>query len=135
MKSNAIAIVAAGALIGAAILFSGINSAGAGAGSGAAEAPAHNVSVVDGKQIVEISAKGGYHPQKSIAKAGVPTVLRFNTSGAFDCSSSIRIPSLNYSTVLPATGSTDVDVQTPQVGVLRGACGMGMFSFEVDFES
>jgi plastocyanin domain-containing protein len=130
MKLTAIATITAGALIGAAIIFSGSHSSGA-----AASAPAHNVSIVDGIQIVEITAKGGYEPQRSVAKAGIPTILRFKTDGAYDCSSSIRIPNLNYSTALPATGSTDVDVKTPQAGALRGTCGMGMFSFEVDFES
>ena len=65
MKSTGISIVIAGALIGGAILYTGVRS------SGTTDAPANNVSVVDGKQIVEISVKGGYRPQKSAAKAGV----------------------------------------------------------------
>jgi len=65
MKSTAISIVIAGAFIGGAILYTGVRS------SGVTDAPANNVSVVDGKQIVEISVKGGYRPQKSAAKAGV----------------------------------------------------------------
>ena len=93
----------------------------------------NNVTVVDGKQIIEIRAKGGYQPRKSIAKAGMPTVLRFDTSGTFDCSSSVRIPSMNISKVLPQTGSTDIDIGTQQVATLQGTCGMGMYPFEVSF--
>ncbi len=98
-------------------------------------APANNVSVVDGKQIIEVSAKGGYTPRKSIAKAGLPTILRFNTSGTFDCSSSVRISSMNITNTLPQTGSTDIDLGNPQLGILQGTCGMGMYPFEIEFKS
>jgi len=94
----------------------------------------NNVSIVDGKQIIEIDAKGGYLPRKSVAKAGVPTIIRFNTVATFDCSSSVRIPSMNISKILPQTGSTDIDVGVQDVGPLKGSCGMGMYPFEVVFE-
>ena len=67
MKSTAISIVIAGAFIGGAILYTGVRSTGTDDGS----VQANNVSIVDGKQIVEVSVKGGYRPQKSAAKAGV----------------------------------------------------------------
>ncbi|MHB1316786.1 MAG: cupredoxin domain-containing protein [Minisyncoccota bacterium] len=78
----------------------------------------------DGKQIINIRAK-----------AGVETVLRFDTTGTFDCSSSVRIPSMNISKTLPQTGSTDIDIGIQKVGVFKGTCGMGMYPFEVDFQS
>ena len=95
----------------------------------------NNVSIVDGKQIIEIKAKGGYVPRASVAKAGLPTVLRFNTNGTFDCSASVRIPSMSISKLLPQTGSTDIDLGVQKVGVLQGSCGMGMYPFTVDFQS
>jgi plastocyanin domain-containing protein len=95
--------------------------------------PANNVSVVDGKQIIEIHAKGGYQPRKSIAKADMPTIIRFNTSGTFDCSSFIRIPSLNISKPLPQSGATDIDIGNSKLGTLQGSCGMGMYPFEIEF--
>lgn len=98
-------------------------------------ANANNVTVVDGKQIIEINAKGGYQPRKSIAKAGIPTIIRFDTKGTFDCSSSVRIPSMNISKNLPQTGSTDIDIGSQQVATLQGTCGMGMYPFEVEFQS
>lgn len=94
-----------------------------------------NVSIVDGKQIITISAKGGYQPRKSIAKADMPTIIRFDTRGTFDCSSSVRIPSMNISKVLPQTGLTDIDIGIQQVATLQGTCGMGMYPFEVEFKS
>lgn len=97
--------------------------------------PASNVIVVDGKQIIEINAKGGYTPRTSVAKAGLPTVLRFITNGTFDCSSSIRIPSMGISKFLPQTGSTDIDVGVAGAGTLQGMCGMGMYPFQINFQN
>jgi len=93
----------------------------------------NNVTIIDGKQIVEIKAKGGFTPRKSVAKAGLPTILRFNTESTFDCSSSVRIPDLNISKNLPLSGVTDVEILSNQIGILKGSCGMGMYPFEVEF--
>ena len=93
-----------------------------------------NVSIVDGKQIIEIDVKGGYLPRISVAKAGIPTVVRFKTNKTFDCSSSIRIPSLNISEILPNTGTKEIDLGTPNGGTLQGSCGMGMYPFQIKFE-
>lgn len=95
----------------------------------------NNVSIVDGKQIIEIKAKGGYYPRNSIAKAGIPTILRFNTNGTFDCSSSVRIPSMNISKLLINSGITDIDLGSPRFGTLQGMCGMGMYPFQIDFQN
>lgn len=94
-----------------------------------------NVSVVDGTQIVTIKAKGGYQPVTSTVKAGVPTVLRFETSGTFDCSSSVRIPSLNISRILPSTGTTDIAIGALQPGTFQGTCSMGMYRFDLNVRS
>jgi plastocyanin domain-containing protein len=131
MKGIVISILLSGLLIGGAVVL----TSGDGTQTPPAEvtkANANNVSIVDGKQIIEIDAKGGYQPRKSIAKAGIPTVIRFNTVATFDCSSSVRIPSMNISKI-PQTGSTDIDVGTQKVGPLQGTCGMGMYPFEIEF--
>src|SRR3989338_4437522 len=128
MKATIISIIIALVLIGGTYVLSKSNSSGP-------EANVNNVTIVDGIQIIEINAKGGYKPRKSSARAGLPTILRFNTFGTFDCSSSVRIPSMNISKSLPQTGSTDVDIGTQQVATLKGSCGMGMYPFEIDFES
>lgn len=100
-----------------------------------AEVQENNVSMVDGKQIITLTAKGGYSPRKSKAKAGVPTILKVSTNGTFDCSSSIRIPALQLSKNLPTTGETEIDLGNPKVGVFNGTCGMGMYPFEIEFQS
>lgn len=137
-KNTIISIVVAGALIiFALVLTSGkTNNQNNNSNNGGAtqETPVNNVSVVDGKQIIEIQAKGGYTPRKSIAKAGIPTILRMNTSGTFDCSSSVRIPSLNIFKSLPQSGSTDIDLSAQNAGTINGSCGMGMYPFEITFQ-
>ena len=131
MKATTISIIIAIILIGGAIMFArGDVSYQIGT-----DIPANNVNIADGKQIIEIRAKGGYQPRKSMAKAGVPTVLRFNTDGTFDCSSSVHIPSLNISKALPSSGHTDIYIGAAEAGTLRGSCGMGMYSFEIVFQS
>lgn len=94
----------------------------------------NNVSIVDGKQIIDMSAKGGYSPRHSIAKAGIPTILRVNTSGTFDCSASIRLPSINVSRTLPQSGTTNIDLGVQKVGLFQGTCGMGMYPFDINFQ-
>ncbi|OGN31897.1 MAG: hypothetical protein A3I32_02085 [Candidatus Yanofskybacteria bacterium RIFCSPLOWO2_02_FULL_45_10] len=94
----------------------------------------NNVSIVEGKQVIQIIAKGGYSPRNSVAKAGMPTVLKIKTSGTFDCSSALVIPSLSYRANLPMSGETLIDVPTQPVGsTLQGICAMGMYSFSVQF--
>lgn len=97
--------------------------------------PANNVSIENGVQIVQIRAKGGYQPRISNAKAGLPTILRFNTNGTFDCSASVIIPSLKISQFLATSGSTDIDLGLQSAGRLQGSCGMGMYPFEINFSN
>ncbi len=97
--------------------------------------PLNNVSVENGKQVVTISAKGGYLPRISEAKADMPTILRVDTNGTFDCSASLNIPSMNYQKNLPATGVTDIDIPPQKAGsTFEGLCGMGMYKFEIAFK-
>ena len=126
MKSTIISIIIALVFIGGAFALTR-------GGTQTGTTPVNNVSIVDGKQIIEIRAKGGYQPRKSVAKAGIPTIIRFNTNGTFDCSSSVRIPSMNISKMLPQSGSTDIDIGNGKLGTLKGSCGMGMYPFEVEF--
>ncbi|MBP9732487.1 MAG: cupredoxin domain-containing protein [Candidatus Magasanikbacteria bacterium] len=103
--------------------------------AGTEEVAGNNVSIVNGVQIIEIRAKGGYQPRESVAKAGIPTILRFNTKGTFDCSSAVRIPSLDIEKILPPSGATDITLGEQASGTLQGSCGMGMYPFEIEFQS
>lgn len=129
-KDVIVAIIIAIGVIGGAFLF----FRNGGSADSGQTMKASTVSIVDGKQIIEIQARGGYQPRKSVARAGIPTIIRFVTNGTFDCSSSVRIPSLNVSKMLPQTGSTDIDIGVPQTANILGSCGMGMYRFEIDFQ-
>jgi hypothetical protein len=152
MKKNIVAIIIAVGLIVFALMFSNgkfkkdktleipteIQKTNTGSGSVTINViDSNNTPIVDtntNKQIIEIKAKGGYTPRKSIAKAGIQTILRFNTNGTFDCSSSVRIPSMNIFKNLPQSGVTDIDLGSQKAGTLKGSCGMGMYPFEIEFQ-
>ncbi len=132
MKFTIISVATLIAFFGAAYFLTSTNQS---SGNSAAVADsAGNVSMIDGTQIVEITAKGGYQPKVSVAKAGVPTKIRFDTNGTFDCSSGVRIPSLGISRSLPQAGVTDINIGTPQMASLSGTCSMGMYRFQIDFK-
>ncbi len=125
-----------GIILAAAIGLVGYLFIQSGGASSTSEAPStSNVSIVDGRQIVVLSAKAGYTPRVSEVKAGIPTILRVETNGTFDCSSQIRVPSLNISQALPATGATDIMLGSLAAGKLDGTCGMGMYPFQLNVQS
>ncbi len=128
MKSILLSVLASVVIIGGAFYLT--------KGPAPTDTPADgaNVTIVDGKQIIEISAKGGYSPIKTTAKANIPTILRVSTNGTFDCSSAVRVPSLGISQNLPPSGTTDIDLGSPKVSVMDGTCGMGMYPFEINFQ-
>lgn len=127
MQKTFIAIfIFVAAVVTGAILFSG--------GKQDSSATSDNIKIVDGKQIITINAKGGYTPRETIAKANMPTVIKVDTKGTFDCSSALVIPKLDFRKNLPPSGETLVDVPAQQPGTsIRGLCSMGMFSFNIKF--
>lgn len=132
MKKTLIALIGISALaIGGmiAVLRSGSSESGV-IGGGSA-----NVRLEDGQQIIEISAKGGYRPRVTTAKANTPTLLHVRTDGTFDCSTALTIPAIGYRTSLPPTGVTSVTIPPQPPGTtIKGLCSMGMYSFSMKFE-
>jgi len=93
-----------------------------------------NVSFTNEKQVIIINAKGGYSPKVTTAKADTPTVIKIETNGTFDCSSTLVIPSLSYRTNLAPSEVKDIEVPPQKANTkLRGLCAMGMYSFVVNF--
>ena len=93
-----------------------------------------NVQTIDGKQVIQIEAKGGYSPKKTIAKADMPTVLEIKTNGTIDCSTSLNIQDIGYRGSLKPTGIEKIDIKPQSKGtVLKGICSMGMYSFQIQF--
>lgn len=129
MKSIIVAILIAGLFIWGALLLSNWSP------DNAEKSQGNNVSVVDGKQIITIVAKGRYFPSKTTVQANMPTVLRVQTNGTFDCSSALTIPAIGYRANLPPSGVTDIELPAQKEGTLiRGICGMGMFDFAIQFK-
>ncbi len=134
MKSLIPSIIVAGLVIGGAIYFVSNGSKGA-TPDLANTGDGQNVSIVDGKQIIKITANGGYSPSVSLAKAGVPSVLAVKTSGTFDCSSALSIPTLNYREILPNSAETLIDIPAQESGTtIDGLCSMGMYNFQLKFD-
>ncbi|MEP7103285.1 MAG: cupredoxin domain-containing protein [Candidatus Dojkabacteria bacterium] len=96
---------------------------------------AGSTSIIEGdNQIVTIKAKGGYSPNVITAKANENTILRVTTNNTFDCSSSLRIPSMNLTKLLPSNGNTDIALGAHAPGTeITGVCSMGMYSFKIKF--
>lgn len=126
-----LSIFIAAIFISGVIVFAGRNDALPAAGS----AQIASARIENGTQIIEISAKAGYTPQRTVARANIPTVVKVNTNGTFDCSAALTIPSLNYRQHLPPSGETRIDIPSQNEGtVIQGLCAMGMYHFTVHFE-
>lgn len=88
----------------------------------------------EGKQVIEITAKGGYTPSEITAKADTASVLKITTKNTFDCSLALRIPTLNVKKTLPMSGDTLFEIPPQKTGSeIKGICSMGMYYFTVKF--
>lgn len=135
MKINVIAIIIAIVFVGGAVAFSGAGSSGGAPQTVGGANSANNVGIVEGKQVIAITAKGGYSPRVTSAKAGIPTVIKMDTRGTFDCSSSLAIPSIGYRNNLPPSGETAIELPPQAAGTsMRGLCAMGMYNFSINFD-
>lgn len=106
------------------------------AGASKATLGANTVGTVntEGKQILELVAKGGYSPNVINAKANTDSVLRVKTNSTFDCTSTVNIPALGINKNLPSTGTTDIAIKAQAPGAeIVGTCAMGMFRFTLKF--
>ena len=135
MKPTTIAILIVVVLIGASFVYSRNKDVSDDTRKEEIKEVKSNVSVVDGKQIITIDARGGYFPQMTIAKADMPTIIKVETKSTFDCSSALVIPDLNYQKNLPPTAVTEIEVPPQKAGEeIQGLCSMGMYSFQIKFE-
>ena len=83
MNKTALIIITLGLIVSIGVIFTGSGSKkdnGNGTGS------IQNVEIKNGVQYITIGVRGGYSPNVSFAKAGIPTKLIMKTNGAYDCS-------------------------------------------------
>lgn len=129
-KNIIISIIVCAALIGGTLYF----VSGRSASSTDEVAQSQNVEVKDGVQYVTISARGGYSPRATEIKGGLPTKLVVKTDGTYDCSASLVVRSVGFQKILQPTGEEIIDLGTPKSGEkVQGVCGMGMYSFVINF--
>jgi plastocyanin domain-containing protein len=134
MKKTIIAILIVVALVAAGRFL--VRSRGSAASNSAsASAYSGNTAIVNGVQEITINARGGYSPRTTVARARVPSRIRVVTNGTYDCSTALSVPALQYRTILPPSGVTDIAVPAQSPGAtLWGVCGMGMYNFSLKFE-
>lgn len=95
---------------------------------------AQKAEVANGTQVITVTAKGGYSPRKTSARANMPAILKVKTQGTFDCSSALTIPAIGYNKTLPASGETSIDIPAQKPGTtIEGFCAMGMYYFDISF--
>lgn len=96
----------------------------------------NTVSVIDGKQVVKMTASySGYSPNQIKIKAGLPVVWQITTSGSAGCASALVAPTLfsDMISLAPSSTTTKEFVAPTTPGIYRFSCSMGMYtgSFEV----
>ncbi|RBY92497.1 ATPase P [Blastococcus sp. TF02-8] len=87
---------------------------------------ATHAEVHDGRQVVDITVKGGYSPSLIRVEAGSPVQLRFHRQENSDCTARVVFPDLRKSASLAAFGTTTMDLAIDQPGEYGWACGMNM---------
>lgn len=96
--------------------------------------PGATPEIIEGKQILNLTAKGGYSPQIIEAKADIPTLLKVQTKSTFDCSAALVISDLKVNEILPPTGTKEIEIPAQKSGtVIDGTCSMGMYGFKIKF--
>jgi plastocyanin domain-containing protein len=132
-----IALVVSGAVLVGAIIFFVASGRGDSItqGNGADVGSAEAVTTENGVQYINITAKGGYTPRTVTAKAGTKTIIRMRSAGAFDCSSTVVIPSIGFQKSLQPNEVAEIAIPMEKTqGKLQGICGMGMYNFVVNFQ-
>ncbi len=128
MKSTTIASLAAGAALIVVVAVLPSTHRGSSANPAATNKSGDVTTMVESDQagtgqVLGIVVKGGYAPSVARAKAGVPLVLKLKTSGTFDCSAGLRIPSIGWSRTLNPTDEVTVPVPAQKAGAFVANAG------------
>jgi Cu+-exporting ATPase len=87
---------------------------------------AHVAQTVDGVQRVEVTVRGGYHPDVIRVRQGQPVELVFDRQETGECTSRVVFGDFAVSAALPAFERTTVRLLPRQAGSYGFACGMNM---------
>jgi P-type Cu+ transporter len=86
----------------------------------------HTAELTRGVQQVDVTVRGGYHPDLIRVKQGVPVELVFDRRESGECTSRVVFGDFALSAALPAFERTTVRVIPAKAGSFRFACGMNM---------
>lgn len=81
----------------------------------------------NGYQVVEVTVRGGYHPNAIVARAGLPLRLVFRRDDDDACSERVVFSAPRLDRRIGATGSTTIDLPAQPPGEIRFTCGMGRY--------
>ncbi|MDA1360903.1 heavy metal translocating P-type ATPase [Glycomyces luteolus] len=87
---------------------------------------AHAATFEDGVQRIEVTVRGGYHPDVIRVRQGVPVELVFDRQESGECTSRVVFGDFAVSAVLPAFERTTVRLTPSYAGSFGFACGMNM---------
>lgn len=85
----------------------------------------------DGNIVTLNALDTGYEPKIVRAKASEPIRLNVMTNETYGCSRAFVIPALGIQKILPATGTTVIDLPPQSAGTLRFTCSMGMYGGQI----
>ena len=92
------------------------------------------LSATPGVELTLNARNNGYSPQRLAARAGEPIVLNVVTADTFSCARDFVIPAIGFETLLPQSGSVQVNIPAQPAGtVLRFTCSMGMYTGVIEF--
>ncbi len=80
----------------------------------------------DGVQEIRITVKGGYSPERIVARPGVPLRLHFHRVEESPCSEEVVFPDFGVRRHLPAFATTTIELPGKPAGSYGFACGMDM---------
>lgn len=79
-----------------------------------------------GIQEIRVTVKGGYSPDRIVARSGVPLRLHFHRQEESACSEEVVFPDFGVRRHLPAFATTTIDLPAKPAGSYGFACGMDM---------
>ena len=87
---------------------------------------ARSAQLGGGMQRAVVKVRGGYSPEVSRLRQGVPAELVFDRQESGDCTSRVVFPDFRVSAALPAFQRTAVRLAPESAGTFGFACGMNM---------
>ena len=85
-----------------------------------------------GRQVVEITVRGGYRPDAIRARAGVPLRIVFRRDDDDACSERVVFSAPKLDRRLAPAGMTTVDLPAQPAGEIRFTCGMGRYRGRIE---